>query len=60
MISHVLFSSESENWETPAELYRELNERYHFELDPCASAENHKCERYYTKEQNGLEKSWGG
>lgn len=29
-------------------------------MDPCATDQNHKCERYFTKEENGLEQDWGG
>ena len=31
-----------------------------FELDAAASEENHKCERYFTKADDALKKSWGG
>lgn len=31
-----------------------------FNLDPCADEQNHKCEKYFTKEDNGLSKDWGG
>lgn len=56
----VLFSSRTDDWATPQSLFDELNARYHFDLDPCASDDNHKCERYYTKADNGLVKDWGG
>lgn len=55
-----LFSSNSDEWETPQDFYEKLNSEFGFTLDPCASAENHKCERYITKEQNGLLADWGG
>ena len=29
-----------------------------FTLDPCASKENHKCVTYFTREEDGLSKSW--
>jgi phage N-6-adenine-methyltransferase len=45
---------------TPAEVFRPLNERFRFTVDACASAENAKCERYWTAEQNGLTQSWAG
>lgn len=31
-----------------------------FTLDPCASAENAKCKKFFTKEQDGLKHSWAG
>lgn len=54
-----LFSSERDDWETPPILFRQLNEKYHFTLDVCATKENAKCQRYFTKEENGLEQDWG-
>ena len=60
MKTEVLFSSNSEDWETPQEFFNMLDAEFHFTLDPCASVENHKCELYFTKEQNGLQESWGG
>jgi site-specific DNA-methyltransferase (adenine-specific) len=56
----VLFSSEKDDWATPQKLYDLLNERYKFNLDAAASLENHKCDNYYTKEDNGLIQDWGG
>lgn len=53
-----LFTSNSDEWETPLELYKRLNERFKFTLDPCSTKENHLCDKYYTKEENGLCKSW--
>ena len=60
MNTEVLFSKKSDEWETPQEFYDELDAEFHFNLDPCATDENHKCERYFTREQDGLEKNWGG
>jgi phage N-6-adenine-methyltransferase len=31
-----------------------------FDLDVCATPENAKCARYYTREQDGLAQSWTG
>ena len=53
-------SSECDEWETPAGIFENLDREFHFTLDPCATPENCKCLMYFTKEQNGLEKSWGG
>jgi site-specific DNA-methyltransferase (adenine-specific) len=56
----VMFSSRSDSWATPQSLYDELNAEFGFTLDPCADDENHKCEKYYTKEQDGLKQDWSG
>lgn len=55
-----LFSSDRDDWETPQELFDELDDRYHFTLDAASSDENAKCERHYTAQDSGLEKTWGG
>lgn len=49
-----------DDWATPQYFYDLLNREFHFTLDPCASDENHKCPKYYTIAQNGLEQSWEG
>lgn len=56
----ILFSSKSDEWSTPQDVFDELNEEFKFDLDPCATDSNHKCEQYYTKEQDGLKQDWGG
>lgn len=56
----VMFSRKSDEWPTPQETFDELDAEFHFDLDPCATNENHKCENYFTVEQDGLSKNWGG
>ena len=60
MINKVHFSMESNEWETPQELYDELNKEFGFTLDPCCTKESAKCDKYYTEEDNGLIQDWGG
>lgn len=54
----ILFSSKSNEWETPQGLYNKLNNKYNFTLDPCSSLENHKCDKFYTIKENGLIQDW--
>ena len=56
----VMYSSQTDDWATPAEFFEELDREFRFNLDPCASEQNHKCARYFTKEQNGLLQDGGG
>ena len=56
----VLFSRKSDEWQTPKDVFDELNAEFHFNLDPCASIENHKCDYYFTVNEDGLQKNWGG
>ena len=60
MNKELMFSSKTDQWSTPNETFTELDAEFHFDLDPCADANNHKCERYFTKEVNGLLQNWGG
>jgi hypothetical protein len=60
MISKALLSSRSEEWATPPDLFRKLNAEFHFTLDVCATAENAKCPKFFTKKENGLLQSWRG
>lgn len=60
MNNDLMFSSNTPEWATPQEFFDRLNDLYHFNLDVCATAENAKCEKYFTKEQDGLSQSWGG
>jgi len=50
----------SDEWETPQKLFDELNQEFNFTLDPCAANDNHKCDKYFTKKENGLLKNWNG
>jgi len=55
-----LFSSLSPEWPTPDAVFDVLDGRYHFTLDACATAENAKCERFFTPEQDALRQEWTG
>jgi len=52
------FASSTTERETPQWLFDKLNEEFEFTLDPCATSENTKCEKFYTSEQDGLKQSW--
>jgi len=56
----VHFSSERGNWETPQDFFDKLNEEFRFTLDVCAEKHTAKCEKYFTKEDNALDKEWHG
>jgi phage N-6-adenine-methyltransferase len=58
MVDEALFSSDSSEWSTPTDFFDNLNKEWDFNLDPCATKENAKCETYYTKEQDGLKQDW--
>lgn len=54
----VLFSSKSNEWETPQDLFDKLDSQCHFTLDPCCTHENAKCLKHYTQQENGLLQDW--
>jgi len=55
-----LYTSNNDEWSTPQDFYDKLDAEFHFTLDPCATDDNHKCNLYYTQEENGLLQNWGG
>jgi len=60
MVDKVLFSSKRMDWETPKALFDELDQEFHFTLDPASSDDNALCRKHYTVRENGLEQSWAG
>lgn len=54
MNKKVMFSSQKDDWETPKELFEKLDAEFHFTVDLCADDNNHLCEKYYTKEKDGM------
>jgi phage N-6-adenine-methyltransferase len=55
-----MLSSASEEWATPPVLFERWHERYNFTIDVCATPQNAKCSRYWTKEDNALSQDWAG
>jgi site-specific DNA-methyltransferase (adenine-specific) len=60
MVATQLLTSTTDEWATPQDLFDRLDACFHFTLDPCATDENHKAPKYYTREQDGLKQDWGG
>ncbi len=60
MINQGLFTSATDEWATPQDFFDALNDEFHFTLDVCANEQNHKCERYFSKADDGLKMDWGG
>ena len=57
---NVHYMSKTNEWTTPNSLFMYLDDKYNFELDPCATHENAKCKNYYTKDDDGLIQRWFG
>jgi phage N-6-adenine-methyltransferase len=60
MFNKILFSSQSNEWKTPTDLFKKLNDEFLFTVDVCATKENKLCENYFTKEIDGLKQNWEG
>tara|TARA_R100000963_G_C4590379_1_gene67798 strand:- start:240 stop:656 length:417 start_codon:yes stop_codon:yes gene_type:complete len=55
---NIHFSSKSNEWTTPIDFYNQLNKEFNFTLDPCCTKDNAKCNKFYTKDDDGLSKDW--
>jgi phage N-6-adenine-methyltransferase len=56
--SSVMFSSASDEWETPQAFFDELCREFEFTLDAAASPDNTKCEHFYSAERDALAEDW--
>lgn len=57
----VHFSSNTDLWYTPDDYFQSVAKRFGgFTLDACATDDNAKCARYFTKETDGLSQEWSG
>ena len=56
----VLLSTGKDDWETPLQFFNKLNEEFNFTLDPCCGIETAKCNKFYTKNEDGLKQDWDG
>jgi site-specific DNA-methyltransferase (adenine-specific) len=48
----------SDERSTPDNLFKPLDKLFNFDLDPCATKDNAKCERFFTIDDDGLNQSW--
>lgn len=60
MNTDLMFSSKTDLWATPQELFNELDSEFHFTVDVCALPENAKCKQFFTPEIDGLKQEWTG
>ena len=59
-MSSVHFSSATDLWATPQAFFDRLNAEFGFELDVCATPDNAKCEKFFSKDDDGLAQRWLG
>ena len=55
------FSSKTELWATPMDFFQKWNDYIGgFDLDVCANQKNAKCQKFFSKEDDGLSQDWNG
>lgn len=60
MKNFALFSTGNDKHSTPQWLFNELHDEFHFDVDVCATIDDTKCEKFFSPEEDGLEKEWSG
>ena len=60
MNTDLMFSSQTDMWETPQDFFDKLDTEFHFTMDACAVKQNAKCERFISPQEDGLSKPWEG
>lgn len=55
-----LFSTNTDEWATPVELFEFLNEKFNFTIDLAATRENALVQQYMDKEIDALKQTWKG
>src|SRR5262249_28687435 len=60
MHGNLHFSSATDDWSTPQDLFDACNRIFGFTLDACAQPHNAKCLRYYSPIDDGLAQPWTG
>ena len=54
------FSSNKQEWATPIDLFKKIDEEFHFTLDLAADCSNTKCEKYFSEKDDSLKQNWDG
>jgi phage N-6-adenine-methyltransferase len=50
--------AKSQEWGTPQDLFNDLNEEFHFQLDACASKDIAKCPQFFSQQEDALIQRW--
>jgi phage N-6-adenine-methyltransferase len=53
-------SSQSDEYRTPQAVFDHYDRIFHFDVDVAATRKNAKCERFFTKADDGLKQEWKG
>ena len=49
---------QQDKWETPPEVFEQLNEEFNFTLDAAAETETALCDYYFTEDDDALYQDW--
>ena len=52
-------TSATPEWGTPQWLFDQLDAEFRFDLDPCSTDANAKCDRHFTEADDGLAQGSG-
>lgn len=55
----VHFSSKSQTWNTPRDLFKDIDAEWHFTLDVACLEDSALCDKYFTPDDNSLIQDWG-
>ena len=58
MNTALMFSSKSNEWSTPNDLFDKLNNEFDFQIDLAATAQNTKCTSFYSWMTDSLNIEW--
>lgn len=49
---------EKDRWQTPPEIFQNLNREFRFEIDAAANSSNSLCPRYFSLENSAMHNEW--
>jgi phage N-6-adenine-methyltransferase len=56
----LMFSNKNNCWCTPKDFFKELDQEFRFNLDPCCTHKSALCDKHFTPDEDGLKQDWGG
>lgn len=59
-VNKSLFTSNSDEWRTPDNIFNYLQHHFDFTLDAAATDDNAKCANYFTKQNSAIDNTWSG
>ena len=60
VFNDAVLTGQHAEWSTPQDFFNRLDAEFHFTLDAASSHSNAKCAKHFTKDEDGLVRSWAG